>query len=67
MLLEKIKESDYEGFITLSNKEMQHEEFKSILDREITKLYTKYLRLCLDARGLLAYGLIHGKGSLEDK
>ena len=27
----------------------------------------KYKLLCLDARGVLAYGLIHCSGSVEDK
>ena len=67
MLMEKCKESEYEGFITLDNKNMDDEQYRNILDQEVSKLYAKYFPMCLDARGILAYGLIHSKGSLDDK
>ena len=61
MIREKSQEAGYDGYVTLSNEETPHDQFCAIIDERIAKMYAKYRESLIDARGLLAYGIIHCK------
>ena len=62
------EEDDFEAAVEVSNKDMQKEEFCKIIDGLLENVYFKSQSFPLfDTRGLMVLGLIHCRGTIDQK
>ena len=59
MVREKSQDGHYEGYAVINNDRMPYDQYCDTINEEIAKLYAKAFKNCVDAKALLAYGLVH--------